>query len=110
MNPLNKKRVIKDFDKLDKEFQNLVRRTATKGYRKSLISFYDKDGKRVTAFPFETEDTYYLLRIAPIVSAKNDSDDIDEKDDKDIDRDDDPIEFKDIFDDIEYSDDQGNDD
>lgn len=111
MNPLNKKRVIKDFDKLDKEFQKLVKSSVTKGFRKSLISFYDKNGKRVTAFPFETEDTYYLLRIATAASTKSrDTEDIDQKEENDIEQEDEPIEFTDIFEDMEYSDDQVNDD
>lgn len=58
-----KKRIIKDFDKLDKEFQDQVRMHYPNGFNGSLISFYDRNGKRITAFPFETHDTKYLFKV-----------------------------------------------
>ncbi|MFA5329635.1 MAG: hypothetical protein WC384_17710 [Prolixibacteraceae bacterium] len=62
MNP-NKPRVIKDYDKLDPEIQEKIKLEYPSGYSESLIYFTNKDGKRVSALPFETEDKYYLVRM-----------------------------------------------
>jgi len=62
MNP-NKPRVIKDYDKLDPEIQEKIKLEYPSGYSENLIYFNNKDGKRVSALPFETEDKYYLVRM-----------------------------------------------
>jgi hypothetical protein len=62
MNP-NKPRVIKDYDKLDPEIQEKIKLEYPSGYSENLIYFTNKDGKRVSALPFETDDKYYLVRM-----------------------------------------------
>lgn len=62
MNP-NKPRVIKDYDKLDPQIQEQIKLEYPSGYSDNLIYFTNKDGKRVSALPFETEDKYYLVRM-----------------------------------------------
>jgi hypothetical protein len=62
MNP-SKPRVIKDYEKLDPEIQERIKLEYPSGYSDSLIYFNNKDGKRVSALPFETEDKYYLVRM-----------------------------------------------
>lgn len=62
MNP-SKPRVIKDYDKLDPETQEKIKLEYPSGYSESLIYFTNKEGKRVSALPFETEDKYYLVRM-----------------------------------------------
>lgn len=62
MNP-NKPRVIKDYDKLDPEIQEKIKLEYPSGYSENLIYFNNKEGKRVSALPFETEDKYYLVRM-----------------------------------------------
>ncbi len=62
MNP-NKPRVIKDYDKLDPEIQERIKLEYPSGYSENLIYFTNKDGKRVSALPFETDDKYYLVRM-----------------------------------------------
>ncbi len=62
MNP-SKPRVIKDYDKLDPEIQEQIKLEYPSGYSENLIYFTNKDGKRVSALPFETEDKYYLVRM-----------------------------------------------
>lgn len=62
MNP-NKPRVIKDYDKLDPSIQEQIKLEYPSGYSENLIYFTNKDGKRVSALPFETEDKYYLVRM-----------------------------------------------
>ena len=62
MNP-SKPRVIKDYEKLDPEIQERIKLEYPTGYSESLIYFNNKEGKRVSALPFETDDKYYLVRM-----------------------------------------------
>jgi len=75
-----KARVIKDFEKLDTQLQEQIKLAYPYGFHGSLIHFYDKEGKKVSALPFETDDRYYMLRMT-IAEAKKiikDDDDYDE--------------------------------
>ena len=76
---LSKPRVIKDYDKLDPEIQEKIKLEYPSGYSESLIYFNNKDGKRVSALPFETEDKYYLVRMTIFEAEKiiEDDDDYD---------------------------------
>ena len=58
-----KPRIIKDFDKLDKSIQEQIKLAYPEGFSQYLITFLNKDGKYVSALPFETEDYYYLIRM-----------------------------------------------
>jgi len=60
----NKPRVVKDFDKLGVEIQEQVKLAYPDGFLQSLISYTDKNGNKVSALPFETEDMYYLIRMS----------------------------------------------
>ncbi len=62
MNP-SKPRVIKDYDKLDPEIQEKIKLEYPSGYSENLIYFTNKEGKRVSALPLETDDKYYLVRM-----------------------------------------------
>ena len=35
-----------------------------RGYANSLIMYVDKNGNKVSALPFDTEDIYYLIRMS----------------------------------------------
>ncbi len=59
----SKPRVIKDFEKLDPELQQQIKLAYPWGFEQSLISFYDKEGKKVMALPFETDEKYYMVRM-----------------------------------------------
>ena len=59
----NKPRIIKDYNKLDKEMQEQIKLVYADGFADNLIHFFDKKGMKVTALPFETEDRYYMLRM-----------------------------------------------
>lgn len=78
MNP-SKPRVIKDYEKLDPEIQEKIKLEYPSGYSENLIYFNNKDGKRVSALPFETEDKYYLVRMTIYEAEKiiEDDDDYD---------------------------------
>lgn len=59
----NKKRIIKDYDSLPQEILDRVKMEYPYGFANNLVSFTNKEGKRVSALPFETEDIYYLIRM-----------------------------------------------
>lgn len=66
----SKPRVIKDYDKLDPEIQEKIKLEYPNGYSENLIYFNNKDGKRVSALPFETDDKYYLVRMTVFEAEK----------------------------------------
>lgn len=59
----SKPRVIKDFEKLEKDIQEQIKLEYPEGFEDNLIYFTNKDGKRVSALPFETDEKYYLVRM-----------------------------------------------
>ena len=59
----DKPRIIKDYDKLDKHIQEQIKLSYPEGFSQYLITFLNKDGKYVSALPFETDDYYYLVRM-----------------------------------------------
>ena len=59
----NKPRVIKDYEKLDPEIQEQIKLVYPYGFSHHLISFTNKEGKLVSALPFETDEKYYLIRM-----------------------------------------------
>ena len=81
MAPINKHRVIKDYNKLDKALQEQIKLVYADGFADNLIHFFDKDGIKVTALPFETEDKYYMLRMTETEAVRI----VDEDDDFDDD-------------------------
>ena len=58
-----KPRVIKDYNKLDKDLQEQIKFVYSDGFADHLIHFFGKNGIKITALPFETEDKYYMLRM-----------------------------------------------
>lgn len=59
----SKPRVIKDFEKLDPTTQEQIKLAFPYGFHENLIHFNDREGKRVSALPFETDEKYYLVRM-----------------------------------------------
>lgn len=60
---MEKKRIVKDYENLPEEVTNQVKMTYPNGFADNLISFTNKEGKRVSALPFETDEIYYLIRM-----------------------------------------------
>ncbi len=58
-----KPKVIKDYDKLDQEVQEQIKLAYPYGFAKHLIFFTNKDGLKVSALPFETDEKHYLVRM-----------------------------------------------
>jgi len=76
----NKPKVIQDFEKLSKEIQEQIKLTYPNGFSQHLIQFTNKEGRFVSALPFETDDKYYLVRMTldearEIIYSDNDYDD-----------------------------------
>lgn len=62
----SKPRVIKDYDKLDPVIVEQIKLTYPLGFSDNLISFTNKEGKYVSALPFETDEKYYLVRMTVV--------------------------------------------
>lgn len=60
---MDKKRIVKDYDKLPEEVIIRLKQQYPYGYADNLVSFLNKEGKKVSALPFETDDIYYLIRM-----------------------------------------------
>ena len=60
---LIKKRIVKDYENLSPELSTALHEAYPDGFVGATISFFDREGKRVSAIPFETEDIYYLVRM-----------------------------------------------
>jgi hypothetical protein len=60
----NKLRVIKDYDKLDKEIQEQVKLVYPEGFSQYLIEFRNAQGEMVSALPFETDEKVYMIRMS----------------------------------------------
>lgn len=60
---MSKKRIVKDYENLPEEIISRVKMEYPHGFANSLVSFTNKEGKKVSALPFETEEVYYLIRM-----------------------------------------------
>ncbi len=60
---LAKKRVIKDYEALPEDIIRLVKLRYPTGFAAFLVQYTNKEGKLVSALPFETEEMYYLIRM-----------------------------------------------
>jgi len=72
-----KPRVIKDYEKLDQQVQEQIKLAYPYGFAKNLIFFQNKDGIKVSALPFETDDKYYLVRMTQLEAQQIIEDDTD---------------------------------
>lgn len=80
MNATNKKRIVKDYNALPEDILNQVKLNYPYGFADNLIKYTNKDGKYVSALPFETDDIYYLIRMT-LVEAEQIIEDDDDYDD-----------------------------
>jgi hypothetical protein len=61
-----KPKVIKDYERLDQNVQEQIKLAYPYGFAKNLIYFTDREGMKVSALPFETDDRYYLVRMTKL--------------------------------------------
>lgn len=60
---MSKPRVVKDYDKLDLSVKQQIKLNYPEGFEQHLVKFQNKEGRTVSALPFETEEVYYLIRM-----------------------------------------------
>ena len=60
---MDKKRIVKDYDALPEEVVARIKAEYPYGFEDNLVTFTNKDGNRVSALPFDTEEIYYLIRM-----------------------------------------------
>jgi hypothetical protein len=60
----NKPKVIKAYEKLDEAMQERIKLMYPYGFSDNLIRFTDRDGRIISALPFEAEDKYYLIKMS----------------------------------------------
>lgn len=96
-----KLRIIKDYQKLDKEIQEQVKLVYPDGFSEYLIDFTNNKGELVTALRFETFDKIYMIRMSKSMAITL----IRQDDDYDRDgnlKDDVKVEYEDKHSDVEY--------
>ena len=95
---LSKKRIVKDYDALTEDVVRLVKMKYPGGYADHLISYSDKEGKKVSALPFEAEDAHYLIRMTILEAKRLVKEDVDYDDDGQLREDFADVEVDDEFD------------
>lgn len=81
MNVPNKPRIVTAFEKLDAAIQHQIKLEYPEGFSQHLISFVNKDGVKVSALRFETEEKIYLIKMSIIMAEQLIEDDEDYDDD-----------------------------
>jgi hypothetical protein len=81
MSTPNKPRVVTAFEKIDASVQQQIKLEYPEGFSQHLISFTNKDGERISALRFETEEKIYLIKMSKIVAEQLIEDDEDYDDD-----------------------------
>ena len=61
---MSKPRLVKDYEKLTEEIIGQIKLEYPYGFEHKLITFKNREGKFVSALPFETNDFYYLIRMS----------------------------------------------
>ncbi len=77
----SKPRVLKDYNKLSEDLKEQIKLLYSTGYSKNLVMYTDREGKLVSALPFETEDYYYLIKMTKSEAMRivEDDDDFDDE-------------------------------
>lgn len=101
--PPNKPRIITSFEKIDKAIQQQIKLEYPDGFSQHLISFTNKDGDRVSALRYETEDKIYLVKMSKIIAEQLIEDDEDYDDDGNL-TDDAREEYEENLDDLDEED------
>ncbi|MEX2380217.1 MAG: hypothetical protein WD530_05705 [Vicingaceae bacterium] len=75
--PSDKPRVITAFEKLNRDLQEQIKLENPEGFSENLITFNNKDGDKISALRFETDDKIYLVKMSRIVAEQLIEDDED---------------------------------
>lgn len=76
-----KPRVMTAFEKIDQSIQERIKLEYPEGFSQHLISFVNKDGDKVSALRFETEEKIYLIKMSKYdaIQMIEDDDDYDDE-------------------------------
>lgn len=96
-----KPKVIKDYDKLDQAVQEQIKLAYPYGFAKYLIFFTNKDGLKVSALPFETDEKHYLVRMTQQEAHQIIQDDADYNELGQL-KDESRVDFEDKYADLDY--------
>ncbi len=61
---MNKRGIVKDYDKLDEAIQQQIKLNYPHGFDRHLFTLKNIEGKFVSALPLETDNRYYLVRMS----------------------------------------------
>jgi len=100
MSTTAKPRVVTAFEKIDTTIQEQIKLEYPGGFSQHLIYFVNKDGDKVSALRFETEEKIYLIKMSVIDAQQLIEDDEDYDDDGNL-TDDAREEYEDKQDDFE---------
>jgi hypothetical protein len=84
---MSKPRLVKDYDKVDDSVIQQIKLKYPEGFEQHLVKFQNKEGKTVSALPFEMDTVYYLIRMT-VTEAQDIIEDDDDYDDDGFLRDD----------------------
>lgn len=101
---MSKPRVVKDYDKIDDGVKEQIKLKYPSGFEGHLVTFQNKEGKTVSALPFETDEVYYLIRMT-ILEAQSIIEDDDDYDDEGFLKDEVREEYEEKYDDVEEEED-----
>lgn len=106
---MSKPKIVKDYDALSETVKEQIKLVYPAGFSQHLISFMNKDGEEKLGLPFETDETYYLVRMSKhkAISIIDDDEDFDDEGNL---RDDVKEEYEDKYDDVDYLANNSNDD
>ena len=80
----SKPRVIRDYTKLEKDLLERIKLSYPDGFSDNLIYYTNKEGKKVSALPFETEEQNLLIRMTVLQAEQIIEDDDDYNDDGEL--------------------------
>jgi hypothetical protein len=60
----SKLNILKDYDTLEKEQKESIKRVYPKGFNGAIIEFTNTKNKTVSAIRWETKDKIYMLRLS----------------------------------------------
>ena len=81
MEDQNKPRVVSSFEKISTNLQEQIKLEYPYGFSQHLISFNNKEGVRVSALRFETDEKIYLIKMTTSIAEQLIDDDEDYNDD-----------------------------
>ena len=58
-----KKRIVIDYEKLSEDTVDSIKIEYPDGYQDNLITFTNREGKFISALPFEADEIHYLIRM-----------------------------------------------